>query len=86
MSSRQLSVRPSLQGALEGVQQTVDAADQLVPLAGQRLVALHVGLLLHFARHQALRLLAGAVHQLLDLHVQLLHLAHLWSEEQIQVQ
>lgn len=66
-----------LQDALESVQQAVDAADQLVPLAGQRLVALDVGLLLHLARHQPLRLLAGAVHQLLHLDVQLLHLPHL---------
>lgn len=84
-TSRQLSVWPRLREALEGVQQTVDAADQLVPLAGQRLVALHVGLLLHFACHQPLRLLAGAVHQFLHLHVQLLHLTHLWSGEEAEL-
>lgn len=47
---------------LEGIQQTVDAADELLSLTGQRLLALYVGLLLDLAGHQPLGLLAGAVH------------------------
>ena len=62
---------------LEGVQQAVDGADQLLPLGAKGLLALDVGLLLHFARNQALRLLARAAYHLLHLAVQLLHLAHL---------
>lgn len=68
--------------SLEGVQQTVDAAHELLPLAGQRLLALDVGLLLHLTRHQPLRFLAGAVHQLLHLAVQLLHLPDLRPQTQ----
>jgi len=74
-------VRASEPG-LEGVQQTVDAADELLPLGGQRLLALDVRFLLHLARHQPLRLLGGATHQLLHLAVQLLHLPGLRTQEE----
>lgn len=63
--------------SLEGIQQTVDAADELLSLAGQILLALDVSLLLNLTRHKPLRLLAGAAHQILDLAVQLLHLTDL---------
>ncbi len=66
--------------SLEGIQQTVDAADELLPLAGQSLLALDVSLLLDLACHQPLRLLAGATHQLLHLAVQLLHLPNLTAQ------
>lgn len=66
---------------LEGIQQTVDAADELLSLSGQSLVALDVSLLLDLAGHQPLRLLAGATHQLLHLAVQLLHLPDLKIEQ-----
>lgn len=66
--------------SLKGIQQTVDAADELLPLAGQILLALDVGLLLDFPRHQPLRFLAGATHQLLHLAVQLLHLSDLMGQ------
>lgn len=66
--------------SLKGIQQTVDAADELLPLAGQILLGLDVGLLLDFPRHQPLRFLAGAAHQLLHLAVQLLHLSDLMGQ------
>lgn len=63
--------------SLEGIQQTVDAADELLSLAGQILLTLNVSLLLDLPRHQPLRLLAGATHQFLHLAVQLLHFPNL---------
>lgn len=65
---------------LEGIQQTVDAADELLPLAGQSLLTLDVSLLLDLTRHQPLRLLAGATDQLLHLAVQLLYLPDLRAQ------
>lgn len=68
-------------GSLEGIQKAVDAADELLSLARQILLALDVRLLLDFTRHQTLRLRAGATHQLLHLAVQLLHLYNLRKGE-----
>lgn len=67
---------------LEGIQQTVDAADEVLSLEGQILLALDVRLLLDFPRHQPLRLLAGAAHQLLHLAVQLLHFSDLMTQSE----
>lgn len=68
--------------SLEGIQQTVDATDELLPLAGQSLLTLDVSLFLDLARNQPLCLLAGATHQLLHLAVQLLHLPDLRAERE----
>lgn len=65
----------------QGIQQAVNAGDQLQPLAGQGLLTLNVGLLLHFTGHQTFCLLTGAADQLLHLAIQLLHLTHLGGME-----
>lgn len=63
-----LKTRP-LTSDLQGVQQAVDAADQIVPLAWQGFIRVDVGIFLHLAGHQPLGLLAGTAHQFLQLAV-----------------
>lgn len=66
--------------SLESIQQTVNATDEFLSLAGQILLALDVRLLLDLARHKPLCLLARAVHHLLHLAVQFLDLANLRAQ------
>lgn len=66
---------------LECIQQTVDTGHQLLSLASLALLALDVGVLLHLAGHQTLRLLGGTAHQILHLAVQFLHLHDLDRQE-----
>lgn len=65
---------------LQCVQQAVDAADQIFPLAPQGFIRINVGFLLHLAGHQPLGLLTGPAHQLFQLAVQLLYLSHLGTD------
>lgn len=55
----------------------VDLGDQLLPLSRDELLILNVCVFLELAGHQPLGFHRGLQHQLLDLRVQLLHLAHL---------
>ncbi len=66
---------------LQGIQKAVDAADQLLPLAWQGFIRVDVGVLLHLSGHQALGLLTGSAHQILQLVVQLLYLNNLQTEK-----
>lgn len=53
-----MSVCVSVVPFLQGIQKAVNAGHQVLPLGSQPLLVLDVGLLLHLARYQTLRLLA----------------------------